>query len=226
MNYPRIKYGMKRWMTEWNVKHPNDKMEIARMVCASPIWGTGAKRNFYRIAKKKNLSYAPRPTQQLVDFLFPPTFGEWKVRIARAEVGVKESPAGSNDGPRVRVYQKTTGAYKAAWCASFAKWLEVEAAKKVGKTLGWFTNPAYVPNWTNAIGGKYFKQVDFKDAKAGDVVTLWGSKHIETVVKRSGDYLVCIGGNTSPAGQNANGGMVAQTKRHKSEATKIGRRRS
>lgn len=62
-------------------------------------------------------------------------------------------------------------------------------------------------------------------AWAADLSNLLGcSEYIEMVLKRSGDYLICIGGNTSPTGQNANGGMVAMTKRHKSEVTKIGRR--
>lgn len=41
--------------------------------------------------------------------------------------------------------------------------------------------------------------------------------------QREGDYLRCVGGNTSPKGQNANGGMVANTRRHRSEVVVIGR---
>jgi hypothetical protein len=67
--------------------------------------------------------------------------------------------------------------------------------------------------------------VAFENAQPGDFVTLWDSGHIEIVVKRKGDYLYAIGGNTSPVGRDANGGMVANTKRHRSEVTAIGRMR-
>ena len=65
------------------------------------------------------------------------------VRIEQAEDGVKESPPGSNDGPRVRDYQRTTGAYRAAWCASFQWWaLRAAGYKGAGPTY-----PAYCPSW-------------------------------------------------------------------------------
>jgi hypothetical protein len=62
--------------------------------------------------------------------------GARMVRIARAELGVHEIPDGSNDGPRIRVYQRVTGAFGCPgahdcpygqWCASFAQWDRVQA---------------------------------------------------------------------------------------------------
>lgn len=44
------------------------------------------------------------------------------VGTAESQVGVHEIPWGSNDGPTVRIYQSATGAYRAAWCASFVQW--------------------------------------------------------------------------------------------------------
>jgi putative peptidoglycan binding protein/CHAP domain-containing protein len=40
--------------------------------------------------------------------------------IARAELGTKEDPDGSNGGPRVDVY---TGAWRVPWCALFVSWV-------------------------------------------------------------------------------------------------------
>ena len=183
-----------------------------------PVWGPAARKLCRNL-----LGYSSRRRAWL--HFHPLSFGQHVVEVAKAEVGTKEHPPGSNDGGRVHLYQKTTGAFRQPWCASFRMWCEQEAAKRMGRHLGWFTNPAWVPNWTAAFGGKLYAAVAFNDAQAGDVVTLWKSEHIETVVERQGDYLAGSGGNTSPVGQNANGGMVARTRRHRSEVTKIGRRR-
>lgn len=50
------------------------------------------------------------------------------LKVLSAEVGVQESPWGTNTGPRVRQYQSSTGAYWAPWCVSFQQW----ALKQVG----------------------------------------------------------------------------------------------
>jgi len=44
------------------------------------------------------------------------------IATEQAEIGVHEIPDGSNDGPRVRVYQAVTRAFHAPWCASFQMW--------------------------------------------------------------------------------------------------------
>lgn len=220
---PRRKWKLRRWF----LKHGGKKTDIPKgFRWRTPKVGQPAReliKMVQRMAKLDHISgQFDADTRRL---LFPPSFGQTAVSVAMAEVGVKEQPANSNDGPRVRVYQATTGAYKAPWCASGARWVYGEAARRRGRTIKWFPNPAWVPNWTAAAGGKAFKRIPFLLAKPGDYVTLWQSGHIEIVVKRDGDSLICIGFNTSPVGQNANGGMVALTRRHKSEVTRIGRLR-
>jgi hypothetical protein len=44
------------------------------------------------------------------------------IATEQAEIGVHEIPDGSNDSPRIRVYQSVTGAFRAPWCASFQMW--------------------------------------------------------------------------------------------------------
>lgn len=53
-----------------------------------------------------------------------PTIADQVVAIARAEVGVAESPLGSNTGPRVLEYQRATalGGTGWPWCAAFVEW--------------------------------------------------------------------------------------------------------
>ncbi len=219
VNYSRRKYAMRERGKKRDIDEPDGFRP------STNGFGKPATAFLKRLQEDAGLRPTGRWTQATQDLFFPPKFGQVAARIAKAEVGVTEHPAGSNDGERVRVYQSTTGAYKSPWCASGARWVYGEAAERAGVKIKWFANPAWVPNWTAAAGGKVFKSVAFTDAKAGDYVTLWDSGHIEIVIRREGEYLICVGFNTSPVGKNANGGMVAQTKRHRSEVTKIGRLR-
>jgi hypothetical protein len=77
-------------------------------------------------------------------------------KLEVSQLGTREIPDGSNRGPRISVtaggfgpYQGSTGAYGAAWCASFAQW----ALKAVtGRTMP-APLPAYVPSiaaWAQA----------------------------------------------------------------------------
>lgn len=65
-----------------------------------------------------------------------------------SQLGIHEIPDGSNDGPRISYaaggfgpYQGSTGAYGAAWCASFADWALIQIT---GHGFG-SANNAYVP---------------------------------------------------------------------------------
>jgi hypothetical protein len=69
----------------------------------------------------KLMPAAPHPAPH------PQTLAARALGFAHSQLGVCEHPAGSNDGPQVRQFQATTGAYHAPWCASFAKWSYVEA---------------------------------------------------------------------------------------------------
>jgi len=63
--------------------------------------------------------------------------------IGESQLGVMESPIGSNWGPKVKEYLATTGIeYPAPWCAAFVQWC---LAQKGQKGAG-----AYVPSWDKA----------------------------------------------------------------------------
>ena len=199
------------------------KTEQPRMACSVPSWGKAAQANAAR-------EFGSPSEQVAHDCLFPPTYAQEIVRVVEGEVGIKEHPPGSNRGPRVDVYELAvaTWALGKAWCADLVTWAHKEAAKRLGiKPPKFPADPASVPYWTEMIraGRNGWRRIEPAAARGGDVVTLWGSAHIETVISVDvhAHVLHCIGGNTSTVGQNSNGGEVCRTVRSFSEVTVIGR---
>lgn len=101
------------------------------------------------------------------------------IAVEQAEIGVHEIPDGSNDGARVREYQTATGAFRAAWCASFQAWAYrlthigfpaswdgfigstmgdsagVFAIVRNAQARGWIRaipKPGYLSAWTDRLG--------------------------------------------------------------------------
>lgn len=140
------------------------------------------------------------------------TVREKALRVAIGEIGVKEQPAGSNSGPRVREYQAATGLGGTGWpwCMALVCW----AYKRAGHPL---------PYPTASVGLFLAWAVKVGDVVArpfrGDLVCYrfdadnWPD-HVGIIERvlalpRSGrPYLIrTIEGNTS-FGNNANGGQV------------------
>lgn len=125
----------------------------------------------------------------------PTTAREWglrQVRIAAGELGVREQPAGSNDGTRVRDFQSATGAYRAPWCASFSAWV----ALKGGFPKAHLPRPAaWVPAWEAAArdpNNPYLSVVSRAHARAGDrVIYDWDGDQ--------GDHIGIVTRNLGPA---------------------------
>jgi len=63
---------------------------------------------------------------------FSPTLGQAALLVGIDEVGTKEDPANSNDGPRIRQYQSTTEAFQISWGASFITWCFFESGTDLG----------------------------------------------------------------------------------------------
>lgn len=148
-------------------------------------------------------------------------FREAMIRAAIGELGVKEEPAGSNDGPRVRVYQNITRAFRAAWCASFQCWI----ARVAGYT-GPLPKPypAWCPEWEDKArkGEDGWKLISKHDLKRGDqVLYSWSggeAEHIGIVTvppDANGDF-TAIEGNTA-MGADSNGGEVMERRRNISQ---------
>lgn len=90
--------------------------------------------------------------------LIPPlSMGDKAAAYALSQVGVHESPWGSNRGADVHRYQSSTGAYGAAWCASFF-WYCWQRAGYTGATSAgaWNTTDSYgtrIPSIGHALPG-------------------------------------------------------------------------
>lgn len=79
--------------------------------------------------------------------------GQSIARIASAELGVREQPSGSNDGPRIAEYRTATrGAGVGPWCAYFTSWVTAQAGVPIGpdgRGEGWVPN---VERWGRDTG--------------------------------------------------------------------------
>lgn len=140
------------------------------------------------------------------------TVRENALRVAIGELGVKEEPAGSNSGPRVRQYQAATslGGTGWPWCMAFVCWCYKQSGHKLAyptASVGLFLT------WATKVGDVVSRPF------RGDLVCYrfdadnWPD-HVGIVERvlalpRGGKpYLIrTIEGNTS-FGNNANGGQV------------------
>lgn len=151
------------------------------------------------------------------------------LKWAASKIGTTEDPAGSNLGPgadgitamqRYTGYAVPPGVY---WCGCFVAY----AICKVGgaliparQRLGY--NGFIVEDANAGMNG--LKRVSFDDAETMDIVT-FTFPHIGLVVRRDGDYLETIEGNTSSGttGSQNNGGGVYSRRRHRQEVACVAR---
>lgn len=124
------------------------------------------------------------------------------IQIAKWQVGVMESPAGSN---RVK-YAAEYGLNGYAWCLMFVWWVFHQAGFNLRKT-------ASCTELTNAY--KAAGQWVTSGFKPGDIVMFDFSgrkritEHCGIVIEVTPSHVVTIEGNTS-AGNNTNGGAVME----------------
>ena len=205
-----------RWVTRKRnmVKYArNNNIEIPDNIRFTPVCGASCVALIRNIQRK---AFGPlRVTGEwdsVLDTLVRSVPSSVRVyALAEAEIGTKEHPANSNDGPRVRQYQQTTGAYKLPWCASFVTW----CFKEAGRELSGF-NTAYCPSWVQAAKANRngLSVVSRDGVKRGDCALYdWQkdgtSDHIGIVsgrVSSTGEFSA-IEGNTS-YGNDSNGGEV------------------
>ncbi|WP_316813550.1 peptidoglycan-binding protein [Pedobacter heparinus] len=127
------------------------------------------------------------------------------VRIARAELGVREA-TGNNDGPRVEEYLAYTGFKKGnPYCASYVSWCFHKAGYSQPKTA-W--SPALFPASRLT-----------KDALPGNVFGIWFPElnriaHVGLLERLQGDFLLTLEGNTNVEGSREGQGVYRRM-RHK-----------
>lgn len=183
---------------------------------STPYCGAACRELMKRVERKAFGSSKGTWSGRLAQLVKPRlTTAQKALRAAQKEIGVKEHPAGSNDGPRVREYQSTTGAYRAPWCASFTNW----AYRQAGKRLSGF-NTAYVPSYVQAARAARngLVLVSLGEVKPGDLVCFdWQrdgeADHIGIVEEPPvNGAFVAIEGNTA-VGNDSNGGQVMRRSR-------------
>lgn len=131
--------------------------------------------------------------------------------VARNEIGVKESPANSNNVKyNTWFWGREVSGSEWAWCMAFVQW----CFNKAGKALPFRTGSCTeMRNYAKRVGRYYTKNF-----KPGDVILFQFDNdpmadHTGICESVSGNYITCIEGNTSIAGSQSNGGMVCRKKR-------------
>jgi hypothetical protein len=150
-------------------------------------------------------------------------FTDTLVQIARAEIGVRESPKNSNRGPRVDIYKAATWlpAEQAwPWCAAFICWTVREAMRSCGvKETATFKLPRTAGawdfiNWSLAQDEttKTARTVNRNLISAGDII-VFNFSHIGLATSGCGPggNFSTIEGNTDASGSREGGGVYAKT---------------
>lgn len=150
------------------------------------------------------------------------------LKVAVKQIGICEKPAGSNKVKyNTWFYGHPVRGEKYAWCATFLDWCFEKAG--CGKLYPHNANAADAQDdIVSRCGGSWImkknrsrdtRKAYLKKAKPGDIVCFdfgamdayrWHTGIVEAV---SGNYLICIEGNTSKTGSQSNGGMVVRQRR-------------
>lgn len=122
------------------------------------------------------------------------------IRIASAELGVREA-TGRNDGERVEEYLRYTGLGKGyAWCGAFVSWVYGQAGLAEPRNP-W--SPALFPNDRSYCrGGGCSTPETVRQIQAADLFGIYGVSakrinHVGLVREIQGRYLVTIEGNSN-----------------------------
>lgn len=146
------------------------------------------------------------------------------VSKAVSQIGVKESPANSNNVKYNTVYYgRAVSGSGYAWCATFVWWVFYECDATNLLPLG--KKSAYCPTIGDYIIASG-RRVSKSAGQPGDIVLFdWNknnsSDHIGIIEKRNSDgSYSCIEGNTS-VNNNSNGGQVMRRVRYQSQISHI-----
>lgn len=134
--------------------------------------------------------------------------GQRILQAARAEIGVREAPMGSNDSPRIAEYRSAVEWNPVGpWCAYFASWAAKQAGTPLGERGQGFARVADTWDWARETGRAYGPQAR---PNPGDLVIMEGHMGIVEAVLPDG-RVQTIEGNKS--------NQVSRTVRDRGELT-------
>lgn len=122
------------------------------------------------------------------------------IEIAKSQLGVKEKPLGSNNGPEVKDYLKSAGVGAPNnWCMAFVYWCVNRAAKELGIKNPLYRTALVLRQWqAMKEAGRLVKK-----PQAGDIFIMDfgnGKGHTGFVTGVSGDRIFTIEGNSNDTG--------------------------
>jgi cell wall-associated NlpC family hydrolase len=134
------------------------------------------------------------------DVAGPRGAGEKMVSIARRELGVAESPPGSNESPRIAHYREATAGAPGPgpWCAYFVSWVANEAGVPLGEARQGFGSVDDVWAWAESAGrgipaqggpGPSPGDLIVWDEHIGLVEKLLPGGRVQTIEGNSGDHV-------------------------------------
>lgn len=136
----------------------------------------------------------------------PRPLSDEAVRLALAELGVKEVPDGSNRGERVEVFQR---GYDGAeylvgqrWCARFARWCFETAARNLGVPspfAGWRSDLASALKWRDQSRLHRCWTSTPAPGRVALHLTDSGAGHVTIVESVEQGIVVSVGGNEADA---------------------------
>ena len=103
------------------------------------------------------------------------------VAIARSQLGVTESPPGSNDSPIIAQYRTATVGAQAGepWCAYFASWVARQAGEPLGAQGQGFGSVADLWSWAQQTG-RAVTNAPGVVPQPGDLI-VFGDQHVGIV---------------------------------------------
>jgi uncharacterized protein (TIGR02594 family) len=118
------------------------------------------------------------------------------VAIAQRELGVRESPPGSNNSPRIAQYRSATAGAPGPgpWCAYFLSWVARQAGVPLGERGQGFGAVEQVWSWAQRTDKALPASAT---PRPGDLI-VWGGRHIGMVERVGQDGTIhTIEGNSS-----------------------------
>lgn len=177
---PRRKRALRRWVRRYNQRHPKRPIDIPRgFAPGTKKVGAPCRELLKRVQRACNIDVSGQFDQATLRRLFPLSFRQKVLRLAKTQLGAREWPAGSNWGPAVQKFLASVGIRGAApWCAAFVTWV----LRGCGYDGPLPALPGFVPSWLSWAQAHQLTKPK-RLARAGDILIFdWpGGSHADHI---------------------------------------------